>query len=136
MAAGFGVRPDLRLGSRWLLVGGFVLLTVMLVSLIPIHREPSSEFTYLDKVAHFIVFIGLMLFFNGFMQPRLRLQVALLLLCCGILIELLQIPVPGRSAELADFWADALGIAIGWLLAASERFNWCHWLEAATARNG
>jgi VanZ family protein len=35
------------------------------------------------------------------------------LLAYGVLIELLQSRIPGRSAEAADVLADAIGIALG-----------------------
>jgi VanZ family protein len=136
MAVDSWVRPELRLGSRWLLLGGLMLIAVILVSVIPIKSEPAADFTYLDKFAHFFVYVGLMVFFNGFLQPRLRPQLAIFLMCSGILIEMVQMPVPGRAAELADFGADVLGIMVGWLLVRLEYFNWCHWLDARLARNG
>lgn len=40
------------------------------------------------------------------------------LLGYGVLIELVQLVVPGRSAELLDVLADACGIGLGLLLAA------------------
>lgn len=43
------------------------------------------------------------------------------LLGFGIFIELVQSQVPGRSAEVSDVLADAVGIGLGVLLAAAWR---------------
>jgi len=125
----FIVRSDLRFASRWLFAGLALMSLVMMVSLLPIRSE-VLEVTYVDKVMHMIVFMGLMVFFCGFVQVQLRWLLVLFLLACGGLIEVLQIPVPGRAAEAADLMADMVGIMLGWLLASKWLGNWTIWVES------
>ena len=55
----------------------------------------------------------------GWRTPRwLRLTLLAALLAFGGLIELLQRYVPNRTAEWGDLGADAIGIAIGVLVAS------------------
>jgi len=125
----FIVRSDLRFASLWLFAGLALMSLVMMVSLLPIRSE-VLEVTYVDKVMHMIVFMGLMVFFCGFVQVQLRWLLVLFLLACGGLIEVLQIPVPGRAAEAADLMADMVGIMLGWLLASKWLGNWTIWVES------
>ena len=59
----------------------------------------------------------------------LVLPVLLFLLGCGALIEVLQIPVPGRATEAADMYANVIGLLIGWGLLRAGLSEWCVWLE-------
>jgi VanZ family protein len=124
----FIVRSDLRFASRWLFAGLALMSVVMMVSLLP-NRVEVLEVTYVDKVMHLVVFMGLMVFFCGFVEVQLRWLLVLFLLACGGLIEVLQIPVPGRAAEAADLMADMVGIMLGWLLAKTWFGNWTVWVE-------
>jgi VanZ family protein len=124
----FIVRSDLRFASRWLFAGLALMSVVMMVSLLP-NRAEVLEVTYVDKVMHLVVFMGLMVFFCGFVEVQLRWLLVLFLLACGGLIEVLQLPVPGRSAEAADLMADMVGIMLGWLLASKWLGNWTVWVE-------
>jgi VanZ family protein len=125
----FIVRSDLRFASRWLFAGLALMSVVMMVSLMPIRAE-ALEVTYIDKVLHMIVFMGLMVFFCGFVEVQLRWLLVLFLFACGGLIEVLQLPVPGRAAEAADLMADMVGIMLGWLLASKWFGNWTVWVES------
>ena len=130
----FIVRPDLEFASRWLFAGLALMSVVMMVSLLPI-RPGKLEVAYVDKVMHLIVFMGLMVFFCGFVEVQLRWLLVLFLLACGGLIEVLQIPVPGRAAEAADLTADMVGIMLGWLLAIKWLGNWTIWVENRRIRS-
>jgi VanZ family protein len=122
------LRSDLRLAKRWFFGALAALAFVFLLALLPNFSKPPDTL-YLDKVAHFFGFMGLMILFSGVLLPRLRLWVFLLLAMCGGLIEVLQVPVPGRSAEMADIYADILGLATGWLIVQAGIADWCLWLE-------
>jgi VanZ family protein len=75
----------------------------------------------LDKVAHFLMYGGLGYLLGrgwavagrgmGWVVP------VLLALLLGAADELRQAALPTRSAELADWFADAAGITLGFLLA-------------------
>jgi VanZ family protein len=107
--------------GRW---WAFVPVTVWAALLLwlgsrPTLPMPPSELP-LDKVAHFSAYgvLGLLLGF-GWWQHERR-PAAWILLLLGMLVgaadELHQTMVPGRSAELADFVADAAGVLTGFWL--------------------
>ncbi len=74
----------------------------------------DGPFPGFDKVAHFGGWLVL-----GFLATLLvddaQEQVAVWVACClfGVLTELGQVPIPGRSFELMDAFADAVGAAVG-----------------------
>lgn len=74
-----------------------------------------------DKIHHFLAFAALA-FPIPFARPRFALPVVLSVIAYGGLIELIQ-PFVDRSAEWADFLADATGAFIG-ALAGSCLGKW------------
>lgn len=70
-----------------------------------------------DKLVHASLFVVLgCLAARSWLQPGQRWRVVLALLLLGGLTEALQAVIPGRSASLGDWLADALGLALGWML--------------------
>jgi len=95
---------------------GFALgvVTVAVLSLLPQDVMPKVELS--DKVGHFIAYAaiaaaGLL----GWRTAAAPVAIASILL--GGALEIAQMFVPGRSAELLDFVVDAGGVAAGMLLA-------------------
>ncbi|HEX6363428.1 MAG TPA: VanZ family protein [Albitalea sp.] len=83
-------------------------------------QPPHAADTGWDKLNHVLAFAALAVagrFALGPL-PRPGRWVWLALLPYGMAIELLQTLVPARSAEWSDVLADAVGIAVGLLLAA------------------
>jgi VanZ family protein len=76
-----------------------------------------------DKIDHVLGFAALSA--TGLLacapQWRRAVLVGASMLAYGALIELLQTQVPGRSGELADVVADAIGIAFGVAVVSSLR---------------
>jgi VanZ family protein len=105
------------------------LYTVAIFVAGTIEGAPSQVASH-DKVAHAGVF-GLYFLLLAASARHLDLGTAVsrrgaaaVALAAGGLLELMQALLPHRSAELWDFLADALGIALGWgCLAAWERFR-------------
>jgi len=64
-----------------------------------------------DKLYHAIAFAALVLPYS-IIHPRALWWLLPSALLFGGAIEILQ-PLVGRSRELADFWADSVGIAVG-----------------------
>ena len=80
--------------------------------------DAADASAYSDKFVHAGLFalLGALAVRSWLLAPqRLRVVVGLLLL--GVLTEALQSRIPGRSASLGDWLADALGLALGFLLA-------------------
>lgn len=77
--------------------------------------EPSTGW---DKLDHLVAFATLAL--NAVLAWRLNraARITFALLFYGALIEAVQTLIPGRSGELTDVLADAVGIGIGLALAA------------------
>ena len=95
---------SLRYRYFWL-AGGIALLAIVLnLSLMPGHGRNLGLMG--DKVAHFGAFFVLMIWFCGVFRTRMTPWVALGLMAFGVRIELLQMRVPNRSAELFDAFAD------------------------------
>jgi VanZ family protein len=85
--------------------------------------ELDVSLPHFDKLAHGAAYglLGFLLAFGFFGLPRLSLKikwggVILSGIGLGILDEVHQIFVPGRTPDLLDAAADALGIALGLLL--------------------
>lgn len=79
--------------------------------------DAADASAYSDKLVHASLFavLGWLAVRGWVLAPqRWRLMAGLLLF--GVLTEALQSQIPGRSASLADWLADALGLAVGMLL--------------------
>lgn len=102
---------------QWRFVLLALAVTVSFLALAP--SLPPSVGTGWDKLNHIIAFAALAVSAcRGFSGSAWATVVALLaVLAFGVLIELLQLLVEGRSAERGDLLADALGTGAGTLLA-------------------
>lgn len=82
-------------------------------------HPPESIDTGWDKLNHGLAFAVLApcaaLAFQG--RRRRWIDAALLALAFGAFIEVVQTQIPGRSGEWEDLLADAVGIAVGRLVA-------------------
>lgn len=92
-------------------------LLVLVVSWLAFSPKPPSGATLgWDKLNHASAFAAVALCAaRAHAGPVWRIVVALL--GYGVLIEIVQTFVPGRSGEAADLLADAVGMAAGLLLA-------------------
>lgn len=118
----------LRYARLWLWTGLAGVAFILGLALAPLGGP--QMFAGVDKVEHFIGFLGLTVWFMGVVDERSARSVALLLLVYGILIEVLQSFTPYRSADLFDVLSDAAGIGAGWLLASAGLRHWCRRIEA------
>jgi VanZ family protein len=106
---------------------------LLLAGILPLSLLPMDDFSTAlslnDKVLHMLAYTALMLWFAGIVPQRRYYQLALALLAYGMIIELLQSLTVYRSMELADLFADAGGLVLGWILAKLGLWRWCEWLE-------
>jgi VanZ family protein len=98
-------------------------LVILVITLTPGERLPEVGFFQVDKLVHFIVF-GLLVFLTlygsskavalkqGSINPILISLVYSIGL--GILVEILQLFVPGRSFSLVDILANTIGTILGY----------------------
>ncbi len=103
----------------WGVVAGYAVL-LFVVSVMPVRGAPSVP--YLDKAVHsceYLLFAWLLV--QAIRAPGLQgghdlMLVWLYATSYGVLMELIQMMIPWRSAELADAVANAIGAACGvWL---------------------
>ena len=85
----------------------------------------TVDLEHLDKLLHISAFACLACVASWSWAPSRRCawQVALGLALYGAFIELVQSQLPTREASLADWLADALGIALGLVLAHQVRVS-------------
>lgn len=118
----------LRYAGYWQAAGWAMIVSVLVGALLPLGVQTGMA--GIDKLAHFLSFLLLTLWFNGIYRRSRYPVVALLLLGFGLAIELAQTAASQRVAELHDFVADGLGIAAGLALSLAGLGEWCTRVEA------
>lgn len=96
-------------------------LLIFIACLWPGKELPHSDIPFIDKWVHFVLFAPFCFLWlcaapaNGFRRPVLVLLAGCAL---GFLVEILQkaLPMLGRSYDLLDIAADAVGCVLGVLL--------------------
>lgn len=110
-------RPRSRLKIPfWLMCAGIFIL-----ALLPEYPRQLPLFALADKLVHGVTFLVLTLI-GLRAYPARVLLIVLLLAALGGGIEIAQGYVVGRSQELADFYADLIGIATGVVLSVVISF--------------
>lgn len=126
----------LRFAFRWRVAGVLLLIAVFVGTLVPafwFRGDLSLQILIdSDKLAHFLTFLLLTVWFSGQYSARSWWRIALGLLIFGIAIELCQRLTSYRSAEWLDLIADIVGIAVGLVIARAGAGGWSqrmeHWL--------
>jgi VanZ family protein len=107
-----------KIPYTWLTLAYAVL--ILIVSSIPDLKTPQLGFEYQDKLYHFIEYsiFSVLLFFallnsqRDFLRKNVLLISLLIGASFGILDELHQKFIPGRQADVLDFTADFVGVAL------------------------
>jgi VanZ family protein len=119
----FVTRHDRRLRS--LCRAGFALavVTVTVLSLLP--GDGLPRLGPWDKLAHITAYAAIALLGRlGYPARAAMLPLLAAVVALGGALELGQDHVPGRSADLADFWVNCAGALAGALLARAARRVW------------
>lgn len=118
--------PQTRRAWRWTCTALFV--AVGTAALTPGDMAPTV--TASDKIDHLLAFAALSATALLAMAPGPRRSIAAAASMCsyGVVIEVLQTQVAGRSAEFQDVLADAVGAALGVAVIVVLR----HWVRAST----
>lgn len=104
----------IRLG--WSLIGWLGVAMILYLSLMP--HPPELDIEQGDKLQHMAAYTVLMGWWAQLgASDRANARVALVILVLGISIEFMQAATGYRTFSYADMVADALGIALGWMLA-------------------
>ena len=103
----------------WQLVSLVLAVVVTTLALMP--SPPQEVSLGWDKLNHTAAFCALAVVWRlAFPGNAWRwVQLAAGLMALGVAIEVAQLFVPGRQADAADLLADALGAAVGMLVAAA-----------------
>lgn len=127
----------LRYARHWQLGSVILLLLTLIAALMPAavwfwndDLPVVAWLKHVDKWAHGLTFVVLTVWFCGQYARSSYWRIAIGLLAFGVLIELLQGLVSYRLAEWYDLGADAIGIAVGILIAMAGLGGWCLRLEA------
>jgi VanZ family protein len=126
--------PDAVLGNRpyWLVLGWLLVLFVIYLSLTPEPMQVPGEQG--DKFGHVFAYAALMSWFaNLYELPARRLQFAIGFVALGVALEFVQRWTGYRSFDVADMAADAVGVAVGWLVAPPRIPNYLFRAERIVA---
>jgi VanZ family protein len=126
--------PQAVLGNRpvWLILGWLLVLFVIYLSLTPEPMQVPGEQG--DKFGHMFAYAALMSWFaNLYELPARRLQFAVGFVALGVALEFVQRWTGYRAFEVADMAADAVGVAVGWLLAPPRMPNYLRGAESIFA---
>jgi len=107
-----------KIPYAWLALAYAVL--ILIVSSIPNLKTPQLGFENQDKLYHFIEYsiFSVLLFFallnsnKNFLRKNVLLISLLIGASFGIIDELHQKFIPGRTADILDFTADFVGVAL------------------------
>ncbi|MFQ3251754.1 MAG: VanZ family protein [Loktanella salsilacus] len=102
----------------WLLLSFGLAVTIAALTLMPQASMPVGP-QGVDKLYHMAAFATL-IFPTALLRPKWCLRFGCLAILYGGLIEAIQ-PIFGRSADMSDFWADGLGVAMGIFLGLAAR---------------
>lgn len=97
-------------------------LVILISSLFPTSEVPTVTWPYADKVMHFGIYAVLaVLMLRGFALYNINhmqgyIFTLILGMGYGILMELVQLFVPGRQADVFDIMANTMGLACGIIL--------------------
>lgn len=118
---------------RWFALWLLLIAAVAAGSLMPAGNLPTPPIAGLDKAQHLLGHGALSAYAAMLFTPaRLRLAAALALLGFGIALEAAQQALTStREADLFDVLANAIGIALGQLVALTPV---ARWLAAVDAR--
>ena len=119
---------DLRARPLWLFVGWTMVFSVIYLSVAPVAIETGVEQG--DKLLHAFAYGALMLWFANLYQARARRRLlAAAFIAMGIALEFIQGLTAYRTFEIADMLADAVGVAVGWILAPPRLPNYLRGIE-------
>lgn len=86
--------------------------------------DPLSRYVHTDKMRHILAFgaIGLC---SGLMPTKLSRLISLgAVLTLAMAVEIIQIPIPDRSASVSDLFASWVGALAGFGMAAAVHTAW------------
>jgi len=116
----------------WRITGWLGIAAIIAFSLAPLQLDMAVDNG--DKFGHLAAY-GLVTLWLAHLYTELRPRIGLVvgMVALGIALEYAQRATGYRLFEVADMIADAIGVAIGWLLAPPRLPNILSWLEKRSA---
>jgi VanZ family protein len=131
--ARMGDDDPLRFQRLWHAVGFLLVALVIYLSLTP--ELPALARAPGDKVGHVLAYATLMLWFAQLhSRVRARIALALAFVALGVGLEFAQRLTDYRSFDMQDMFADALGVALGWIGAPPRSAHLLRFVERRMAR--
>jgi VanZ family protein len=120
--------PSLRLARLWWSVGWAMVLYITVSCLEPARYVPNLHLW--DKAEHALGFFGMSVWFGGLVRRSRYPIVAALMLAFGGAIEIAQGTMGlGRDADILDWVADSVGVAVAVALLYLGLGGWARWIE-------
>ena len=91
----------------WLFLGIIFVGVAFFLFLTPV--SVKTDIPYLDKLVHFTIYFLLAWWFVEIFSPSKKIPIFISFFAMGVIIEILQYFVPGRSFDLWDIAANTLG---------------------------
>ncbi|HEY2591806.1 MAG TPA: hypothetical protein VGI35_09470 [Steroidobacteraceae bacterium] len=127
--------PHLEFPLLWWAVGWALLLFILYSTLAPSNYVPSLHVW--DKLEHAGAFFGLTLWFGGLVRRSRYPLLAIWMLLLGAGIELAQGYMGwGRDMDVHDFYADAIGVALAFILLGAGLRHWAVYAERIFGLSG
>ena len=117
----------LRYPRLWMTLGWAMVTAVIVGSLSP--GELVRAFSLHDKMLHAGSYFLLMVWVAGLYPRNRHVLLALVLLCLGTALDVLQSGTATRQFDPRDVLANASGISLGLVLSYWLLEGWCQWLE-------
>lgn len=117
---------------HWTLFFVLGILFVLLIIFLTLWPHPPKELSlqFSDKIAHFLAYNFLMLWFcNLFYKKHERIVLLSYFIAQGILLEFMQEYGGFRQFELGDMIANGLGVIIAYLFALTPLQFTLHFIE-------
>ena len=88
-------------------------------------KQLITQFAELDKAVHFSAYAVVALIgFFAVSKRKYRVRIAAGMIALGIVLEIVQLMVPGRKFEFYDWFADVLGIGVAYFLFSVIHIIW------------
>jgi VanZ family protein len=105
------VNPELRYRKLWLIIGYFLIVLVVVLSLTSNPVQIDTDLPYQDKLLHVLAYFLLTFWFMQIYHIRHHVfRWVIFFLCLGLLLEYLQGFDPKRYSEAGDMVANTLGV--------------------------
>jgi VanZ family protein len=123
----------MKIANFWRIAGWLGIAAIITLSLAPLQLDMAVDNG--DKFGHLASY-GLVTLWLAQSYTGLRQRIWLIvgMVALGIALEYAQGATAYRSFEVADMVADAIGVAIGWLLAPPRLPNLLSWVEKSSSR--